>query len=235
MPGTVSGLGAVVVAVVFATIGARVFAQKTDGHQHSHEEAGAVETMGHEHHGADDPHMKLSPTRPVSPGDRERADALVQTLRRVLEPYRDSARAERDGYRPFLPQLPLPQYHFTNWRYGFLGAFTFDPEKPTSLLYRRKDGKYVLSGAMYTAPARATADQLDARVPLSIARWHAHVNICLPPRNAKRVDWTELGFKGSIATQAACDEAGGRFHPQVFGWMVHIQPFETDPARIWAH
>jgi hypothetical protein len=193
--------------------------------------------MGHEHHGADDPHMKLTPTRPATPGDRERADALVQTLRRALEPYRDSARAERDGYRPFLPQLPLPQYHFTNWRYGFLGAFTFDPEKPTSLLYRRKDGKgkYVLSGAMYTAPARATADQLDARVPLSIARWHAHVNICLPPRNARRVDWTELGFKGSIATQAACDEAGGRFHPQVFGWMVHIQPFETDPARIWAH
>lgn len=143
--------------------------------------------------------------------------------------------AERDGYRPFLPQLPPPQYHFTNWRYGLLGTFKFDPAKPTSLLYRRTGGKYVLSGAMYTAAARATADQLDARVPSSIARWHAHVNICLPPRNARRVDWSQLGFTGAIAIEAACEEAGGRFLPQIFGWMVHVHPFETDPARIWAH
>jgi hypothetical protein len=234
MARSVIALGAAMVAAVFATTLPRLSAQQAGGHQHSHEEAGAVETMGHEHH-APDPHMKLTPTRPATPADHERADALVETLRRVLEPYRDSARAERDGYRAFLPELPLPQYHFTNWRYGFLGAFRFDSEKPTSLLYRRKDGKYVLSGAMYTAPARATLDQLDARVPLSIARWHAHVNICLPPRNARRVDWRQLGFKGTIATREACDEAGGRFHPQVFGWMVHVQPFETDPARIWAH
>jgi hypothetical protein len=222
-------------ALMLATTLPRISAQKPDAHQHSHEEAGAVETMAHGHH-SPDPHMKLSPTRPATAADRARADALVTTLRRVLEPYRDSTRAERDGYRPFLPQLPLPQYHFTNWKYGFIGAFAFDPERPTSLLYRRTDGKYVLTGAMYTAPARATADELDARVPLSIARWHAHVNICLPRRNAtSRVDWTRLGFKGSIATQAECDEAGGRFLPQVFGWMVHVQPFETDPARIWAH
>jgi hypothetical protein len=229
-------LGAVVVAVAFGTTRSQISAQQGGGHQHqhSHEESGAVETMAHDHRGAD-PHMKLSPTRPATPADHERAEALVQTLRRVLEPYRDSARAERDGYRPFLPQLRLPQYHFTNWKHGFRGAFTFDPEKPTSLLYKRQDGQYVLSGAMYTAPARASADQLHARVPLSIARWHAHVNICLPPRNATGVDWTQLGFKGSIATPAACDEAGGRFHPQIFGWMVHVQPFETDPARIWAH
>jgi hypothetical protein len=179
--------------------------------------------------------MKLSPTRSVVPADVERADALVSTLRRVLEPYRDSARAERDQYRPFLPGLPLPQYHFTNWRYGLIGAFTFDPSKPTSLLYRRDHGKYVLTGAMYTAAANASNEQLDARVPLSIARWHAHVNICLPPRDATRVDWTRLGFKGSITTEAACEAAGGRFHPQIFGWMVHVHPYEKDRAKIWAH
>lgn len=225
---------ALMAVVLLTVVRSRPAASQTSGHQHGHEEAGALETMGHAHHDAD-PHMKLSPTRPATDADRQRADAVVQTLRRVLEPHRDSAQAERAGYRPFLPELRLPQYHFTNWGYGLLGAFRFNPEKPTSLLYQRDEGKYLLSGAMYTAPARASAEQLDARVPLSIARWHAHVNICLPARNAKQVDWTRFGFKGSIVTAAACAEAGGRFHPQIFGWMVHVHPFEKDPARIWAH
>lgn len=204
-------------------------------HQHDHDEqAGAIEAMSHHGHGHD-PHIKLAPTRPVRPGDRERADALLQTLRRALGPYRDSARAERDGYRPFLPQLPLPEYHFTNWQYGFLGAFTFDPEKPTSLLYKRTGRQYTLTGAMYTAPARATEEQLDERVPLSVARWHMHVNICLPPNGNRKADWSRFGFKGSIASQADCDAADGRFQPQIFGWMLHVYPFERDPDRIWVH
>jgi hypothetical protein len=203
-------------------------------HQHDHEHAGAIEAMGHGSH-ATDPHIKLSTTRPLVPADRERADAIVQTLRRVLEPYRDSEHAERDGYRPFLETLPLPQYHFTNWGYGFLGAFSFDPERPTSLLYRRTGRNYALAGAMYTAPARATEQQLDERIPLSVARWHMHVNICLPPKGARNPDWTRFGFKGTIASKAECDAADGRFHSQIFGWMVHVHPFEQDPERIWMH
>jgi hypothetical protein len=88
---------------------------------------------------------------------------------------------------------------------------------------------------MYTAPARATEEQLNERVPLSIGRWHQHVNICLPPAGAKRPDLTRFGFKGSIASRKDCDAAGGRFHPQIFGWMIHIYPFEPDPDRIWVH
>jgi hypothetical protein len=126
-------------------------------------------------------------------------------------------------------------YHFTNWARGFAGAFTFDPARPTSLLYRKRDGRYELLGAMYTAPARASESDLHQRVPLSIAQWHLHVNICLPAsRGDRRTDWTTFGFKGSIATREACAEAGGVFHPQMFGWMVHVYPFETDPAAIWA-
>jgi hypothetical protein len=185
-------------------------------------------------HGTD-PHIKLTAARPVVDRDRERADAVLRTLRRALEPYRDSGRAERDGYRPFLLMLPLPEYHFTNWRYGFLGAFTFNPQKPTSLLYRRSGSRYTLAGAMYTAPARATEQQLDARLPLSIARWHMHVNVCLPPKGEPEPDWSRFGFKGTIASQTECAAAGGRLHPQIFGWMVHAYPFERDPARIWVH
>lgn len=96
-------LGAATVALVLATIVPRLSAQQAGGHQHGHAEAGAIETMGHGHH-ATDPHMKLSPTRPAGAGDRERGDALVQTLRRVLEPYRDS----RTGRAGRLSTVPSP-------------------------------------------------------------------------------------------------------------------------------
>jgi len=46
--------------------------------------------------------------------------------------------------------------------------------------FRIANGDYVLVGAMYSAPADYTPDQLDALIPLSVAHWHAHTNICLP-------------------------------------------------------
>jgi hypothetical protein len=56
-----------------------------------------------------------------------------------------------------------------------------DPARPGSLLYvKNSGGDYVLVGAMYSAPADYTYDQLDAIIPLSVAHWHAHTNICLP-------------------------------------------------------
>jgi len=88
---------------------------------------------------------------------------------------------------------------------------------------------------MYTAPADATEIDLDARVPLSVARWHAHINICLPRRgDAANADWKKFGPDGSIATAEACTAAGGRFFPQLFGWMVHVYPFEKTLEKIWA-
>jgi hypothetical protein len=199
--------------------------------------AQAAQSMAHHHHGAAaDPHIKVTARRPATAEDERRADEIVRTLRVAIEPYRDADRAQAEGYKPFLPQLVLPQYHFTNWWRGFLGAFAFDTSKPTSLLYRKRDGKYELTGAMYTAPERATEAELNARVPLGVAQWHAHVNICLPkPGEGQHADWTRFGFAGSITTREACDAAGGIFHPQIFGWMVHVHPFETDPAAIWTH
>ena len=90
---------------------------------------------------------------------------------------------------------------------------------------------------MYTAPKNSTERQLDERVPLSVARWHEHVNFCMPPKGtpAGQVNWKEFGFVGSIATQDACEQAGGRWFPQMFNWMVHVYPFETDPSKVWAH
>ena len=198
-------------------------------------EAGASQSMAgeHLHMGS---HMKMTAARQATPEDLERAAAIVTTLRGTLEKYKDYRVAIKDGYRIFLPDIPQPQYHFTNYLRGFEAGFRFDPAQPTSLLYRKTKEGYELLGAMYTAPRRMSEAQLDARVPLGVAEWHAHVNICLPPLDrARSADWTRFGFAGSISTAADCRQAGGRFQPQIFGWMVHVYPFESTTDRIWRH
>jgi hypothetical protein len=208
-----------------------------DHAEHNHQaEQGVVESMSssHVHKG---PHFKWSAPRPQTPQDVQRAEAIVKTLRGSLEKYQDYQVAIDDGYRPFLANLPLPEYHFTNYRLAFLKAFRFDPSQPTSLLYKKTgNDSYELVGAMYTASRLATEDDLNARIPLSVARWHAHVNICLPqPGQGARADWKKFGPQGSIATEDACQEADGRWVPQLFGWMVHVYPFEDTPEKIWTH
>jgi hypothetical protein len=89
---------------------------------------------------------------------------------------------------------------------------------------------------MYTAPKNATLEQLNERVPLGVARWHAHTNLCMPKQGeSAATDWKKFGLTGSISTPEACAEAGGRFFPQIFGWMVHVYPFETSKDQVWAH
>jgi hypothetical protein len=191
---------------------------------------------------AEDAHMRLTALRRGSVADTARAQALVVEMRRALAKYQDVRVAEADGFRRFLPGVKQPIYHFTKWRWGLEAMFGFDPDKPTSLLYRTEpDGHLKLVGAMYTAPARTTEDDLDARIPLSVARWHEHVNWCLPPRGAPE-RWREVrdghlvfGPRSPIATEAACDAVGGRFRSRVFGWMVHVQAFASDdPQVIWS-
>ncbi|HUL01722.1 MAG TPA: hypothetical protein VLV16_00680 [Gemmatimonadales bacterium] len=189
-----------------------------------------------------DLHMRFTPARPGSAADSARAAALVVQMRNALGRYRDVRSAEADGFRQFLPQVPQAIAHFTNWRYAVHAMFEFDPERPTSLLYRRRsDGSFELVGAMYTAPARTSEDALDARIPLGVARWHEHVNWCLPPRGA-RERWREVrdgapvfGPRSPIATREACDAVGGRFRERIFGWMVHVNAFASDdPKVIWS-
>jgi hypothetical protein len=184
-------------------------------------------------------HMAYTALRPGNDADEARAAVLVTDLRHALAKYKDYQVAEADGFKPFHPEIKQQKVvHFTRSWYGLKAQFTFDPNEPTSLLYQRtSDGGYKLIGAMYTDRKNATLDQLNERVPLSVARWHRHVNMCFPPlgTNMKAADWTKFGPAGSIATKEACDEAGGYFLPQVFGWMVHVYPWETDRKLVWAH
>ena len=187
-------------------------------------------------------HMEMSPTRPLAPGDSARAATVARELRAALVKYRDTSAAVADGYRMFMPQVKQQRvFHFTNnWR-AVQEGFRFDPTRPTSILYRRgADGRLELVGAMYTAPKRFGPEKLDERVPLSVARWHKHVNWCVPKRgDAKR--WLEqengaprFGPTSPIATKEACDRAGGVFHPTLFGWMLHANVFEgSDAATVW--
>ncbi len=180
-------------------------------------------------------HMHMTEMRPQTPADVARANEILTQLRAGIEKYKDYHVALNEGYKIFLLNLPQPEYHFTKYGNGFMEAFRFDPSQPTSLLYRKTADGYELVGAMYTMPKGATEEQLNERVPLSIAMWHSHTNLCMPPRGQlKTADWSKFGLKGSIATQEACDDAGGKFHPSIFGWMVHVYPYEDSLDRIFA-
>jgi hypothetical protein len=186
-------------------------------------------------HMSDSRHMHMTKARPASAEDLKHTNEIVDRLRAGIEKYKDYHVALNEGYKIFMPNIPQPEYHFTNYANGFLEAFTFDPARPTSLLYRKTAGGYELVGAMYTMPKHATEDQLNQRLPLSVATWHLHTNLCLPPRGDRRhADWTKFGLRGSIATAQACDAAGGTFYPVIFGWMVHVYPYEDTTAKIFA-
>jgi len=188
-------------------------------------------------------HMELTPTRPATREDSIKAAGLLNELRESIAKYRDTAVAVADGYKMFMPNVKMQRiYHFTSGRRALAEAFRFNPAKPTSLLYRRgADGRLQLYGAMYTAPKRVRIEKLDERIPLSIARWHKHVNWCVPKR-AERERWLEkrdghpvFGPQSPIATREACDAVGGRFFRSPLGWMVHVNVFAEDPKAIWEH
>jgi hypothetical protein len=189
-------------------------------------------------------HMELSPARKPTRADSARAMKVAQQLRAALHKYHDTTAAVADGYRMFMPNVKTQRvFHFTNHRNAFMEAFRFDVAQPTSLLYQRgPDGGLRLIGAMYSAPKRMRAGKLDERVPLSIARWHKHVNWCLPPKEQPAL-WLErrngmplFGPESPIATKSECEKIGGQFHENLFGWMVHANVFlGEDLATVFGH
>ena len=186
-------------------------------------------------------HMQMTRLRPKDAADSVRAAKLVAELRSSMGKYKDVNTAIADGFRQFAPKLRNPHvYHFTNNMWALENAFRFNPAKPTSLLYKKDSGgNFILTGAMYTAPNRYSENDLDKRVPLSVAQWHRHVNWCLPPKGddslwlSKKDGHAVFGPLG-VSNEKECDAAGGRFHKEVFAWMVHVNAFASDdPNVIW--
>src|ERR1700728_1373 len=146
------------------------------------------------------PHMFMTQLQPKAPGDDRRAEEIVEILGKSISKYKDYKVALADDYKIFFPNVKQPIYHFTNYKNAIAASFIFNPAHPTSLLYKK------------------TADG------------HELVNFCLPPRGAAptQTDWKKFGLAGSIATEDACARANGRWIRQVFGWMVHVYPFQTE-------
>jgi hypothetical protein len=189
------------------------------------------------HHMDMGPHMKMTALRAPQPGDKEKADEVVEVARKVSKKYEDYKVALADGFQIFLPNLPQKQYHFTNYGYASEARMHFNPEHPTSVLYEKSGDGYKFIGLMYTAAKGTDEDELNSRIPLSIAQWHAHVNLCMPPadkRGEAMGPHAKFGLAGSIASKNDCDAAGGKFVPQIFGWMVHVYPFEQKPEDVWS-
>jgi len=197
----------------------------------------SMESMGHGHHHEMGPHMYMSALRDPQPGDEEKAKKVVDEARHALEKYKDYKTALADGYKIFLPNVPQKMYHFTNNGNAIGEAFRFDASKPTSLLYEKNGNDYKLIGAMYTAPVRFPENKLNDRIPLSMAQWHQHVNMCKPPkgREIEMLSKTpKFGLAGSISSQDECEAAGGTFMPHLYGWMVHMYPWEKTLEQIWS-
>ena len=165
---------------------------------------------------------------------------MVAAAKKAAEHYRDYRVAEADGYTIFMPDQHQNVYHFVRESADPETKANFDPNRPPALLYTKTDGPnpdYKLVGVMYTAPYGATEEELNARIPLSIAQWHEHINMCVPPQPEQR-NWLmgdrQFGLNGSITTAEACRAAGGHFRPHLSGWMTHVYPFETDSTKVWS-
>jgi len=90
---------------------------------------------------------------------------------------------------------------------------------------------------MYTANPDATEDELNERIPLSVVRWHKHMNVCWAPENRVK-DYKsahpKFGMFGSINTQEACTAERGTFNASLFTWMIHVFPYETDFKEVFS-
>jgi hypothetical protein len=183
-------------------------------------------------------HMCMTPKRPPQPGDEERAKAVVAQVKAAIEKYKDYKKAIADGYIQGNPTVDQPQFHFTNEANAKLADTKFDPSHPTSLLYyQTPTQKFRLEGVMFTDRPNASEDELNDRIPLSVARWHKHTNFCGAPANKVKEyfgDHPKFGMFGSIHTKEACDAEGGKFFPVVFTWMIHVFPYEDDFKNVFS-
>jgi hypothetical protein len=183
-------------------------------------------------------HMCITPMRAKQPGDEEKAKAVVAEVKAAIEKYKDYKKALADGYQIANPKLEQPQYHFNNEANVRLAESKFDPAKPSSLLYRRTaTQRYKLEGVMFTDRVDAPEEELNQRIPLSVARWHEHTNFCAAPADKVKDyhgDHPKFGMFGSIHTKEACQAEGGIFYPVMFTWMIHVFPYEDNMKDVFS-
>jgi hypothetical protein len=180
---------------------------------------------GFHNHLAAGPHMMLASKPDSTAEDAQRAADFTHTAQQALSRYSDYHAALQDGYQVLGPDVPQDVYHFINWQEAMKNFDSSDPAHPSALLYEKAGNGYRFVGAMYSAPITTGEVGLNQRFPLSMAQWHAHINLCIPRMWTgwdSLLDDPRFGFQGSISTRSECQDAGGRFLPDAFGWMVHV-------------
>lgn len=111
-------------------------------------------------------------------------------------------RAVADGFKPEGPDVPIGAFkHFVNYANLRANWQHLDPDKPMALLYRREQSVTSLPTG------------IGIRTATSVSQ--------------KRGD-NSRGRRHEYSASAA---AGGVFLDNVFGWMVHVYPFENDVAK----
>jgi hypothetical protein len=183
-------------------------------------------------------HMYITPLRPRQPGDEEKTKAVVAQVKASIERYKDYRKALADGYVIGNPKVKQPQYHFVKQSNILEAEHHFDPTKPSALLYYGTPSqRYRLEGVMFTVPPSASEDELNARIPLSIVRWHEHVKFCAAPADKVQEylgQHPKFGMFGSITTAEACKAEGGTFYPVIFTWMIHVFPYEDNLKDVFS-
>jgi hypothetical protein len=136
----------------------------------------------------------------------------------------------------------LPSYHFGKIANSLRSMKAFDASRPSDLLYEREStGRLALVGVMFTAPDDATIEQLNARIPVSIGRWHRHARWCVP-KDGESARWIEqagglpvFGPNSPIANEADCARVAGVFLGAFGPWMVHADVFRgTSLDVVWS-
>jgi hypothetical protein len=165
------------------------------------------------------PHRSLTPLHPGTAADTAQALAVVHQLRSAISPYQTLSAAAAAGYHPRRDSAtvrPGKLLHVGRRVRGLDRRSHFDAAAPKSLLFRRTaDGSMRLAGAMFVAPPGATAEDLDAMIPLSVAQWHQHLDVCVARANGRRL------VLRSVRTAEACEAAGGRFRAES-RYMIHV-------------
>jgi hypothetical protein len=112
----------------------------------------------------------------VTPAQLRRAETLLTTTIGALPRWSSPDRAYAAGYRSIGDTESVVE-HYVNWSYVDDGHI-LDPQRPESIVYRRRDGKQVAVAAMYSLPLGSTfADVPD--VGGALTQWHVHRNLCL--------------------------------------------------------
>jgi len=140
-----------------------------------------------------------------------------------MEKYRDyQSRSTRAFGFSFL--FSATEYHFTSFRNGLSAVGHFDPTQPTSLLYR-KTSTLRTRCAMYNAK-RATEEQTEPTRPLSERCGTCTQIFACRQRTRRKQPMDEVRTAGFISRKMAATAAAASFHASVFGWMVHVYPYE---------